>query len=600
MAKEKRVRIAEEEATTMGQPLLLPPSPSTAIAMATPFRAASQPSSEEQQQQQQEEEQPPRPAGGVLRDKWGRYRTLYDQRARTVLAINAASVLERSNEQILPSLYKYVGKSFHTGPRQLGLITLACALVQAVASPAGGLLGHYYNRVNVLSSGCFIWGTFCLLFAASHSVMEGVLIWAFNGIGLALLIPNAQSLVADYFKEGSRGKAFGALYLTGALGGMLGALGATNLGHLTPWGYEGWRAAFIIVAALSIIVGILNLIASVDPRYKLEEAEDVAAYSQERDLLKEEEGASVHRILNDVVSVLAVPSFIIVVIQGIVGSAPWNALVFNTLYLQLLGMTDFQASLVAALFMLGTAIGAVIGGVIGDWSAERSPHHGRIFTAQFSVGMGVPLSIFIYKMLPMLSSSLYVYGACFFGWGAIISWAASACTSPLFSEIVPSQLTSIVFSFDRAFEGAIAATGAPVVGWLAERMGFSPDDDDNDDGGGSGGTASPAERDIERARALGTAMLICTALPWAICAFFFSGLHITYRRDKAAARLYQRARSGVTLTSQLVPQMTVGHAISSGFLPAEISTAPSQSPLYSPVARSVQEGPASPQSPLSP
>ena len=43
----------------------------------------------------------------------------------------------------------------------------------------------------------------------------------------------------------SRGKAFGALYLTSALGGMLGALFATNMGHTHPFGMEGWRVAFI-------------------------------------------------------------------------------------------------------------------------------------------------------------------------------------------------------------------------------------------------------------------------------------------------------------------------------------------------------------------
>lgn len=43
-------------------------------------------------------------------------------------------------------------------------------------------------------------------------------------MGLGLLIPNAQSLIADYYSALSRGKAFGALYLMGALGGMLGAL----------------------------------------------------------------------------------------------------------------------------------------------------------------------------------------------------------------------------------------------------------------------------------------------------------------------------------------------------------------------------------------
>lgn len=39
------------------------------------------------------------------------------------------------------------------------------------------------------------------------------------------------------------------------------------------------------------------------------------------------------------------------------------------------------------------------------------------------------------------------------------SWAGSACTSPVFAEVVPSQLRSLVYSFDRAFEGGRARLG---------------------------------------------------------------------------------------------------------------------------------------------
>jgi len=49
--------------------------------------------------------------------------------------------------------------------------------------------------------------------------------------GLALVIPSGQSLVADYYSAASRGSAFGALYLTSALGGMGGSIVATNLGE---------------------------------------------------------------------------------------------------------------------------------------------------------------------------------------------------------------------------------------------------------------------------------------------------------------------------------------------------------------------------------
>lgn len=40
-------------------------------------------------------------------------------------------------------------------------------------------------------------------------------------------------------------------------------------------------------------------------------------------------------------------------LQGIAGSVPWSALAFLTLYFQLLGMSNGQASLLVALFLLG-------------------------------------------------------------------------------------------------------------------------------------------------------------------------------------------------------------------------------------------------------
>ncbi len=55
-----------------------------------------------------------------------------------------------------------------------------------------------------------------------------------NGIGLSMVIPSGQSMVADYYPEERRGAAFGALYLTGAIGAMLGALSSPFLIYSTP------------------------------------------------------------------------------------------------------------------------------------------------------------------------------------------------------------------------------------------------------------------------------------------------------------------------------------------------------------------------------
>lgn len=65
-----------------------------------------------------------------------------DARLRTVLLVNLAAVMERLDEQTLPSLYSAVSASLQASPAQLGYLTLCRALVQALASPFGGIAGE--------------------------------------------------------------------------------------------------------------------------------------------------------------------------------------------------------------------------------------------------------------------------------------------------------------------------------------------------------------------------------------------------------------------------------------------------------------------------
>lgn len=66
---------------------------------------------------------------------------LNDERVRTTLLINLASIMERTDEQILPAVYRWIGAAFHATPSQLGNLTFCRAVVQAVASPLGGFAG---------------------------------------------------------------------------------------------------------------------------------------------------------------------------------------------------------------------------------------------------------------------------------------------------------------------------------------------------------------------------------------------------------------------------------------------------------------------------
>lgn len=66
---------------------------------------------------------------------------ILDDQTRTTAVIALSSVMEKLDEQLLPSVYPYVARSLQASPAALGYLTLSRALVQSVASPLGGLLG---------------------------------------------------------------------------------------------------------------------------------------------------------------------------------------------------------------------------------------------------------------------------------------------------------------------------------------------------------------------------------------------------------------------------------------------------------------------------
>ncbi len=73
---------------------------------------------------------------------------------------------------------------------------------------------------------------------------------------------------------------------------------------------------------------------------------------------------------------------------------PWAAFAFTTLYLQLQGWSDAAASTMLAMFSASDAVGAFLGGVVGDWAAARYPNHGRwAFWALHETCSVVPFSL---------------------------------------------------------------------------------------------------------------------------------------------------------------------------------------------------------------
>lgn len=447
-------------------------------------------------------------------------------RLMSSLMVNTALMLERVDEQMLPAMYLFVGRSLNVTPAQLGALTSAQAVTKAVLTPVGGILGVHYSRVKIIALGCAIWAVTAAAFGTTTSFSLGLLFWALNGVGIAAMIPNGESLVADFYSSQSRGIAFGMLFLTGNVGALLGGFYGTTLGGKVILGAKGWRFVCWSTAAVGLLVGALTWITAVDPpRPPAPKRKEVAqTHSGWRGRL----AAAWHTflvVLGQMKTVLLVPSFLLLVLEGTLNSMSTYTQKFLTLYLQLVGLSDNATAGVAALFQGGFALGGLLGGILADYTVLKWPIRGRANLAASSTLAGLPLAYLIFKGLPQTGSGAALAAYCVVGfiWAIIRSWGIPCCHNPTIAEVVPAHLRGMAYAFGRSLENAIGgAIAAPLVGIIAEKW-FHFDNGVKPAGAGAA--------DINNANALGSAIVVGIIVPAFASALCFLALNFTIERD---------------------------------------------------------------------
>ncbi|KAK8459714.1 hypothetical protein SEVIR_2G196900v4 [Setaria viridis] len=348
---------------------------------------------------------------------------------------------------------------------------------------------------------------------------------ALNGVGLALQIPAIYAFVADSVDGASRGVAFGWL----AVAGKAGTVAGTSLGLLMAptsfLGLPGWRLAFLLLGVLGGVVGV-SIRAFAAARGRAVTPASVKPVRQElQDFAREAK------------AVMRVPSFQVIIAQGLTGSFPWSALLFTPMWLELVGFSHGETAALMTLFKVATSVGALFGGKMGDALARRFRNSGRIVLSQISSGSAIPLAGVLLLALPNDPSTTAKHGAALFILGIMASWNGTATNSPILAEIVPPRAMTTVFALDRTFEAVLASFAPPVVGMLAERLyGYKL----ARSGTGGGGVDERAAVDVEMERhnatSLARAIYTSVAVPMALCCSIYSFLYCTYPRDREVAR----------------------------------------------------------------
>ncbi|CAI7744457.1 unnamed protein product [Closterium sp. NIES-53] len=407
--------------------------------------------------------------------------------------------------------------------------------MQALLCPLAPWLSLYLPRVHVIATGALIWGVATLAVGLATSYSQVAWLRGINGIGLALVFPPIQSLVADLASPTNRGMAFGWLQFMTYFGDILGEPAHQPV----PTSHHSSKRALSFSTTPSSPHSSPHLSLPLTSPHP--------------------PPPSSPSFLSNLLHVLHTPSFLIIVSQGIVGSFAWASLTFLPMWLELVGFSHPSTALLLSSFTASCSFGGLFAGWFGDWMNATWRDSGRVICAQISAGSAVVMSTVLLRVVPQDARFFWVYFAVLVVMGFMISWNDAASNNPIFAAIVPARLRTDIYALDRACEMSVAAFAPPTVGFLAQAcFGFHPSSSSPTPPAAAPvpfppaspatppplAPPAPSAADPGNARALSLGLFWTMALPFAVCCALYGGLYWTYPhdRDKARAEAAEEAR----------------------------------------------------------
>jgi MFS family permease len=173
-----------------------------------------------------------------------------------VLAIlTSINLLNYIDRFVFPAVSESIKhSSLHPSDTAIGLGSTAFLAVYLMAAPFFGAVGDRPQRTRWVAAGIVLWSLATALGGLARTMPELIGARSLVGIGEAAYSAIAPAILADYFPEKTRGRAFAIFFAATPVGAALGyGIGGFVDAH---W---GWREAFFVAGAPGLLLAWLVL-----------------------------------------------------------------------------------------------------------------------------------------------------------------------------------------------------------------------------------------------------------------------------------------------------------------------------------------------------
>jgi len=416
--------------------------------------------------------------------------------------------IDSADKRLLGATYKALQTHLEIGPSQLGQLSFFQGISLSLALPIWGMLMSVHSPRKLLTQGCLLWAMSTAGLALSTSYYQHCILRISNGVALACVNPISQALLSQHVPASQRGQAFGVLTAFGTIITLATSFLATTLSQVDNFAYTGlmgWQVVYLFVSFCSVCMA--HICWTYLPKGQ-------GDFGRSKPLNLKEQFSLMKKICS-------IPSFCLLVLQGVAGGTPWNAFSFMTMYYQLCGFTDTQAATIDLFTAIGGIPGSLFGGWLGDRMDKYSANFGRISVAITSVILGIPLVYIILAVVPRDPSSFHLMLFFTFMFGSVATWCSVAANRPICSElVVKDHERAQIVAMWISIEGISASFfGAPVVGFLSEMFGYDP--------------SKPGQENAGKiADAINGISMTC----WGVCLVFWFLMLRTYPNDRVKAK----------------------------------------------------------------
>jgi len=321
-----------------------------------------------------------------------------------------------------------------------GVVTLLAAMPVAV-------LAERRSRVRIAAVTGLVWSVFAALTGLVANTAQLTLTRIGAGVGKASVEPVHSSLLADSYPVAARGRVFAAHQLANPVAVVLGPLLVGGIVLVLPG--DGWRAGFLVPAALSVAAALaaFRLREPARGRFERGDLDDDAAAAAPAVTL----AASMRRLLQ--IRTLRSMYFGL----GILGFALFGTGTILSLYLEEhFGLGEGGRALVISLLGVGGLVGMPIGGTVGDRLFRHDPAWPLFLIGAALPVYGVAQAVAVY--LPSIWLAVPAL---------VLAQAFVSTTTPafrlLFASVTPPAMRSVAFGSIGIFMVVFGGFGGSIV-----------------------------------------------------------------------------------------------------------------------------------------